>query len=162
MYKDMFNESNVIILLQGSSGVTKTTLAKKIKLHAELKGLTTIICSADDCFINNSNNIYKFNRVLLQDAHNFCKNKFNKAIDNNINWIIVDNTNVDLKSIRPYYNPDNGYKYKVVRPNVNWYFDADECFKKNTHNVPLETIERMINSIRKFSLEEVRADILWI
>lgn len=158
----MFNERNVIAILNGSSGVGKSTLAKKIVTVAESRGLTSIICSADDYFINYKSGEYIFDKNKLFSAHRKCLDKFDAAISVNINWIIVDNTNVDLKSIKPYYKPNSRYNHKIVRPNVDWYFNAEECFKKNTHNVPLETIKRMIDSIKKFSLEDVRADICWI
>lgn len=157
----MFNELNVVALMSGPPGSTKSTLAKKIYNHAKDSGLSSIICSADDYFIN-SNGQYVFDKTKLNQAHMSCQAKFDKAVLDSINWIIIDNTNVDIKSISHYYNQNNGYKYKIVRPNVDWYFDAEECFKKNTHNVPLETIQRMIKNIKKFSLEEMRMDIAWI
>lgn len=158
----MFSELSVIALLQSPAGGGKSTLAKKIKAVAELNSLSCEICSADNYFINPDTKKYEFDANKLYMAHSYCKYTFEQAVQNFTNWIIVDNTNTDLKSIRHYYDPNNGYNYKIVRPNTPWYFDAEECFKKNTHNVPLETIERMINSIKKFSLEDVKADILWI
>lgn len=156
----MFSELSVIALLQGCPGSAKSTLAKKIKAVAELNSLSCEICSADNYFMKDGK--YEFDSSKLYLAHSYCKYTFEEAVKNGVNWIIVDNTNTDLKSIKHYYTPNNGYKYTIVRPNTPWYFDAEECFKKNTHNVPLETIERMINSIKKFSLEDVKADILWI
>lgn len=158
----MFNELNVVAIMNGAPGSTKSTLSKKICDYANTVGLKSIICSADDYFINPFTKVYEFDRSQLSKANLSCKIKFDIAINDKINWIIVDNTNVDIKSIKPYYNPDNGYKYKIVRPNTDWYFNAEECFKKNTHNVPLETIQRMIESIKKFSLEDMKADIIWI
>jgi tRNA uridine 5-carbamoylmethylation protein Kti12 len=157
----MFSELSVIAILQGCPGSSKSTLAKNIVRYANECRLSSVICSADDYFINPVTNTYEFDKNKLHNAHRYCKSKFDKAVNENINWIIVDNTNVNLSSIKVYLDIV-GYKYKIVRPNTDWYFDAEECFKKNTHNVPLETIQRMIDSIKKFSLEEMRADIVWI
>lgn len=158
----MFNQNYVIAILQGASGSAKSTISGGIATIAKARDLSYIICSADDYFIEPITKEYKFDRTKLGEAHKSCQSSFNNAVKCKINWIIIDNTNVDLKSIKSYYNPDNGYRYKIVRPNSKWYFNAEECFKKNTHNVPLETIQRMIDSIKKFSLEEMRADIVWI
>jgi predicted kinase len=151
-----------VILMQGCPGSAKSTLAGKIKEYVDsyFNDDVTAICSADGYFMVGDK--YVFNRDKLAAAHLYCKSAFYQSVMNRCPLIIVDNTNVDLKSIRNYYDPDNGYRYAIVRPNTPWYFDAEECFKKNTHNVPLDTIERMINSIKKFSLEDVKADILWI
>ena len=166
-FRELYRNNRIVILMQSAPGAGKSTLANEIKSHFDdMWGCdpvyNSIICSADDYFISPYTKQYKFDSAQLYNAHSYCKSVFQKAVEQKYSVIIIDNTNVDLKAIRNYYDVNNGYKYLIVRPNTPWYFDAEECFKKNTHNVPLETIERMINSIKKFSLEEVKADILWI
>ena len=148
--------------MSGPPGATKSTKAKEIKAYADMYGIASTICSADDYFTDPITQEYKFDRTKLSEAHKSCQSKFNLSVSSTYNWIIVDNTNVDIKSIKPYYDQNNGYKYKIVRPNVDWYFNAEECFKKNTRNVPLETIQRMVDSIKRFSLEDMRMDICWM
>ena len=160
---DVFGKWNdTIVYMQSAPGAGKSTLVEKLIDKAEDNNVSWEVCSADNYWIDKVTQEYKFDITQLHKAHEYCKNQFIKALNIRTQLIIIDNTNVDLKAIRNYYDETIGYQYKIVRPNTPWYFDAEECFKKNTHNVPLETIQRMINSIKKFSLENVKADIIWI
>jgi hypothetical protein len=35
-------------------------------------------------------------------------------------------------------------EWEILEPQTKWRNDAQQCFEKNTHGVPLTTIERML------------------
>ena len=66
--------------------------------------------------------------------------------------IVVDNTNVRLWEMQPYVESAIRNRYQVVfaYPDTPWANDPHECFRKNQHGVPLETIVRMHDSWEDF------------
>jgi predicted kinase len=63
--------------------------------------------------------------------------------------LVVDNTNLDLQSVKPYVDAaiSHGYKVELVEPDTEWRYDIGECFKHNTHKVPRDTITKMLNKL---------------
>ena len=70
-----------------------------------------------------------------------------KSMDKGITPVIIDNTNIKPSDVKPYveYGLKNGYTIKVEDIGSN-NLDTEALFKRNTHGVPLETINRMIQS----------------
>lgn len=80
----------------------------------------------------------------LGEAHNFCKQKFISLIKNGADKIAVANTNVREADVKYYQKiaEENGYLFfSVVLEN------RKEC-GDNGHNVPLETILSMENTLK--------------
>ncbi len=76
-----------IIILRGVSGSGKSTLAEKL-----VKNRNGVICCADDYFIHNG--IYQFDITKLDDAHRYCRKKFDDALKNpEVEIVVVANTN---------------------------------------------------------------------
>ena len=107
-------------------------------------------------------------------AHNF--QEFQYAVDLGISPVIVDNTNITSREFANYaqYAHKAGYKIKIEEPDSPWWnehrpFLADKkldpkklddfakiLFKKNTHGVPLEVIQRSIQRWQdKIDLDEL-------
>lgn len=63
--------------------------------------------------------------------------------------VIVDNTNVKPADYKAYLDAakDKGYKVYFVEPDTDWAMDINECFIKNTHGVPLASLERMRDAL---------------
>lgn len=124
-----------LTLMHGVPGSGKSYLAKQKK---------AVICSADHFFEQDGE--YKFDAKKLGQAHQACKDKALEAIRNNEN-IVIDNTNLTYKECKPYIDMahKHGYTCVIEEPNTTWKNNAEECFKRNTHNVPLEKIQQMIN-----------------
>ena len=100
-------EIGTVVILRGLQGSGKSHMARHFagnpqaiadatlfKSDGELIGdkKNSMICSADDYFENKGCE-YSFNPSELADAHMHCRIKFIEAIDNNVETIIVDNTN---------------------------------------------------------------------
>jgi predicted kinase len=91
-------------------------------------------------------NHYDFHLDRLVYSHAWCRHKFEKALVEGVNAVVVDNTNVSATECRPYVEMALKYGYAVefLEPTTPWAFDIDQLFVKNTHNVPREALERML------------------
>ena len=137
--------------MRGLQGSGKSTLAKKIAS----KSLDSVVCSADDYFCKNGE--YVFDPNQLRDAHKYCFDKFKTALEQEIPIVVIDNTNIKWKHVRTYIECIWGYhhnfpgyykqyKIKIVEPKTWWKFNPYQLYKRNTHGVPIETIERNIKN----------------
>lgn len=139
-YKES-QQNKIFYIMRGCAGSGKSTLAK------QLAGNTGEIFASDDFFMEDGK--YNFNASKLGTAHQWNYNRIRNAIDRGVSPVIADNTNVthfDLKSLKPLveYAIKNGYAPRIEETKTPWAFDADELFKRNTHGVPLETIQKKI------------------
>jgi NEDD4-binding protein 2 len=143
-----------LIIIRGISGSGKSFLAKSI---AE-KYSCYIILSTDDFFIKN--NEYKFDHNYLGAAHNWNYARCCKAVFDGIENIIIDNTNTQFWEFEKYckIGLQNNYEIEVVEPDTPWKYDVEELTKRNTHGVPKETIQKMLD--RMESTDIIMAAIL--
>ena len=142
----------IVYIMRGVSGSGKSTKAKKIQANHLLENNVKVeICSADDYFMKDGT--YNFNPSKLKHAHAWCRDKFQNAIDSGVDYVIVDNTNTTFWEMRFYvfYAFALEYKICIVEPNTQWAFNAKELTEKNTHGVPLESIERMLERYQNYN-----------
>jgi hypothetical protein len=89
---------------------------------------------------------YDFNVTRLKEAHRWTFNLFMGIVNNidDVTDVIIDNTNLSLADCRKYLDnwPKDG-KIELVESDAEWRYDVEECFKRNTHGVPLERIQEM-------------------
>lgn len=134
-----------VIVVRGISGSGKSFLANKIlkEFKEDNPDKISAIYSTDDYFIHDGE--YKFNGRQLTQAHDWNRNRFQRAIDNKYDLVIVDNTNTQFWEITNYaeYALNHNYVVEVVEPQTEWAFDVDRLVDKNTHGVPREAIQRM-------------------
>jgi len=130
-----------VVILIGAPGCGKSTACKNYLLYKP----DSVVVSADDYFVNPETGHYTFDRSRLHAAHLTCQNKFAVALENGVEQIIVDNTNIIAKHRQVYIDLAQKHGYTVWIHCIE--ADAETCFKRNVHGVPLETIERMISMI---------------
>lgn len=132
---------NVYILI-GVPGSGKSTLAKRIA-----KDQDAVICSADDYFMLGGT--YRFDASKLGNAHQSCKAKAQDALMAGKD-IVIDNTNTRKSEIQPYVDMAEKYGAKVcyIQPSTAWRYDAEECCRRGTHNVPLKKTQEMLDRIK--------------
>ena len=137
-YKTSQDNQKTLVLMRGAPGSGKSFLAKQLSEGGQ-------IFSTDDFWEINGQ--YQFNPSLLGHAHSWNLKRAIEAMQKGITPIIIDNTNVTARDMRPYAEAAIKYNYKVEmkEPNTPWKFDVDELVKRNTHNVPRASIERMIS-----------------
>lgn len=130
---------NRVYILRSLPGGGKSFLANN--LRQQYGG---IILSTDSYFLR-PDNTYDFNPKLIEVAHAWNQQRFREEIDKRTNVIIVDNTNIEFWEVKVYveYAIKHGYIIEVLEPDTEWKYDIEECFKRNSHGVPLETIGKM-------------------
>lgn len=150
---------NKLILTHGLPSSGKSTLAHKLKQEAESKGLRAVVLETDDFFMVDGK--YCFDYSQLQAAHAWNFNRCSAAFKENINLIVVANTNLTWREIRPYASAAQLFNYdvEIVEPDTPWKDDVAQLFEKNktTHAVPMEAYERMVQ--KKQSVEYLREKI---
>lgn len=131
-------------ILIGAPGSGKSTLARSLR---------GIVLSTDDIFCAKSNagyTEYLWSPDGLAIAHKLNQIKTREACRRQRD-VIIDNTNANAWERQPYLDiaKEFGYTVVLLEPNTPWKYNAEECAKKTTHGVPLETIQRKIQEIRK-------------
>jgi predicted kinase len=146
-----------LIILRGLPGSGKSTLARELSITHFDSQLPPgervvrggegfgIICSADD-FMVDKDGKYQFNPKLLGGCHQACYDKVKEAMLNNRKLIIVDNTHSMKWEYRKYleYANTNGYEVEVRTVGVVSAEIVSEYEARNIHNVPAQTIIKMI------------------
>lgn len=151
----MFCMEKEFIIMRGPASAGKSYLANK------LAGDTGSVFSADDYHINPENEKYEWEAENARYAHQWNHNRVKDAISQDLSPVIIDNTHTrkwELKGLKPLIQKakEQGYSVRIEEPNSNWYywdtaFDPESLYKrsKETHNVPLKTIQKMVKNYDK-------------
>lgn len=134
----------MIFLLRGISGSGKSTLAKKLQDQLYGSNYPPTIVSADSYFMQDDT--YNFDSTRLNVAHTVCQEKCRAGCcHGDDNHVIVDNSNTTWKEILPYLKiaKNSGVWAVELYPDTPWATNVEECFLRNTHGVPRETIQKM-------------------
>lgn len=102
-----------------------------------------VIVEADKFFEKDGE--YKFDPTKLKDAHQWCRDTVEQHMKNNIKYqfypeIVVSNTFTQEWEMQPYIDLANKYGYKIFSLIVE-----NRHGNKSVHNVPDETIQKMID-----------------
>jgi predicted kinase len=125
-----------IIILKGISGSGKSTVAE---LFSEPK----TICCADDYYVGNDG-VYRFNGEEIGKAHQACKDKFLRHIDDPvITNIIISNTNTKPSDYQFYIDEAEKRGISVIHLVVEKRHDND-----NLHGTPDHVIQRQYNNLK--------------
>lgn len=127
-----------VIIMQGVPGSGKITWAQSVE------GANVTIVSADHFFENPITGEYRFNPAKLGDAHASCMRDFLSTLMDPHGLddiVIVDNTNIMIDQMSPYYLVARAYgvPVEIVRVKCDPAIAAD----RNSHGVPRETVLRM-------------------
>ena len=124
--------NKVLFIVRGLPGSGKSTLAKSLgSVHFE----------ADMYFMEG--NEYKFDITKIKKAHEWCQNQVEISMKNgNIgdSRIVVSNTFTQEWEMKPYVELAEKYGYTVFTIIVE-----NRHGGVNTHNVPEETLNAMLN-----------------
>jgi len=131
-------EDKVLYIMRGISGSGKSTLAREL-------GKGGVILSTDDFFMINGE--YQFDRDFVSEAHFWNQNRAIQAMDKGVSPIVIDNTNVEAWEPKFYVEEamKRGYRVEIKESQTPWRFDANELARRNTHGVPLDVIQGMID-----------------
>lgn len=120
--------------LQGSGKSTTAEILKKC-YGGEI--------ASTDYFWQTKTKSYDFWPKFLQEAHMWCQGTVAKMMVNDVDTIIIDNTNILLEHMEPYIKlaQKGGYEVKMIMPKTEWAKNPEQCFKRCQHNVPLSVIQ---------------------
>lgn len=134
-----------LFILRGLPGSGKSDIAKKLVGNG-------IIHSTDRYLIKNGK--YEFDRDNIAKYHYYNLMSSIRSMKRGISPIIIDNTNVTASSCINYVEQGKTYGYEIVviEPDSPWAFDVEELVKRNSHDVPRDTI---IDMIQKYETLDV-------
>jgi len=136
-----------VIIMRGIPGSGKSTKAREIAATAITANYSAVICSTDDYFIDKVDGLYKFDRTKLFINHQKNFHAFIGLIHQKVDVIIVDNTNINKSDFSHYEKVATLNGYDVEHIVVNPEISAEDAHARCIHQVPLETIARMRNSL---------------
>jgi predicted kinase len=138
-----------LILMQGVPGSGKSTLAKKIRDAYDGDGKAIIFSTDDYFYLASKGKEYQFDFRKLGEAHSWNHGRCDAAMSLEVDLVIIDNTNIKRRDVMGYVEMARkyGYTIEVVRSKTDWAYSPEECFKKNSHGVPLDVIERMLRQM---------------
>lgn len=84
---------------------------------------------------------YKFDASKIEEAHNACLRKFVSSLQNSAAPIVVDNTNLTVEELAPYYCLARAFGYEVEI--VRCWTSVNEAVQQNVHGVTKQTLEFM-------------------
>lgn len=149
-----------VYVMRGIPGSGKSTMARAIQqaFAKPTKDGTpdSVIVSADEYFTRRDPVTgqvvgYYFDQHLQGEAHSFCLRNYLAAVTNSIECIIVDNTNSRLTEAAPYMSLGSAYGYTTILFTVNC--PVEVALKRNVHDVPVEVIHAMQESIESSPAE---------
>jgi len=117
-----------------------------------------VIYSTDDFFMHHG--VYQFDHSKLKDAHFWNQKRTWIALMKGAPSVIVDNTNIRAKQIKPYVEIgiEHMYNITLVEPNTRHRWDVDKLFEKVNRTIPKKVILRMKDSYEHdLTLEKILA-----
>jgi predicted kinase len=140
-----------VIIMCGVPGSGKSYLAKQLAEQHRHQISDYVATVSADHYWERPDGIYDWNFKYIANAHKWCQTKFGWYVAEGYDLVIVDNTNLSAKERKPYIDMAKaaGYEISLRESETEWRYNADECFKRNTHGVPLDTINTMLAKLAK-------------
>ncbi len=145
----------VFYVPRGLPGSGKSHRVRRlIATHRDV-GHDVYVFSNDD-YMYESPGLYRWTPKKARDAVAWNLDRFEAAIANDADVLILDNTNLSPRVCRPFVllAHDAGYSVVFLEPNTPWAWDIDELFKRNEHGVPRKSLEAMLLAYQPISLED--------
>ncbi|KAH8371196.1 hypothetical protein KR093_006473, partial [Drosophila rubida] len=154
--KKVQSGQRIMIIMRGAPGSGKSTLAKSLIQQSGLLEQHTVqdfVYSSDDYFIRQRG--YQFNPNSLPDAHEWNQQRVAQKTAAGWSPVIVDNTNMMIWNMQPYVQlaVKHGYLLELLEPQTSWCKSASKLAQKNVHQVPKESIQRMLERYEKANVE---------
>ena len=132
------DKNTKIIFMNGLAGSGKSYLADKISKHIKSLKLTCKTLSKDDFRYVDGN--YIFNREYEKIVEEKYFNKLYELLNDNLNYIILDNTHIGNDFVEKTLEKIKGYKTFMLC--IEPFENLDKHIEQNTH-IRLEDIDRI-------------------
>lgn len=146
--------TKLLVIMRGLPGSGKSSLARLIlKSCYPNKNFNLSLLSTDDYFLKGKNT-YVYDVTKLQYAHAWNQSRAAVALQQGLNPVVIDNTNLEYWEMQPYIllGKNMGYTIEILEPFTSWAFKVNELAKRNTHGVPKEKIKSMLTRYDKSML----------
>ena len=128
-----------MILLQGSVGVGKSTIARELDKDPDVS-----VVSIDNYFEKDGK--YHYQSENLPEAHSYCLSIIRDLLVTTDSIIVVDNCNKNNEDVRQYLDLVD-HKAVVIHIKVKDQNEAIKCGKRSTHKVPQSSIIKTFRGI---------------
>lgn len=143
-------------IMMGPSGAGKSTFIREFAKNNPDKIIG--VCSADLYFLDREGK-YMFDASELGEAHSASVRTFVDLCQSiGYDEVFVDNTNLSLEEIAPYYALAKAYGHSVRVVQV--YAPVETCIARNVHGVPEATVRKMHARFTKF-LDQGHLPVYW-
>ena len=132
------DKNTKIIFMNGLAGSGKSYLADKLSKHIKSLKLTCKTLSKDDFRYVDGN--YIFNREYEKIVEEKYFNKLYELLNDNLNYIILDNTHIGNDFVEKTLEKIKGYKTFMLC--IEPFENLDKHIEQNTH-IRLEDIDRI-------------------
>jgi predicted kinase len=127
-------------VLRGVSGSGKTTFIKKLPKNS-------VVHSTDSFFYKGKKYRFDFSKLGIYHQKNL--NNFIRSLKENKINVIIDNTNLVFKHVKPYIKEAKKRGYKVILVDFKpkgreWHY------KRNVHNVSKKVLTTQIKNYKKY------------
>ena len=140
-------------ILCGIPGSGKSTLARAMVRELDKKNEATKFAKKSHAIFSANSYMevpgqgYVYDQNKLPFAHGECLKEFVRALQRETNLIVVDNTNLTVEEIAPYYALADAYGCEVRVTFLKCDFQTAKS--RNIHNVPSQKLDMMEAKLRK-------------
>jgi len=132
---------SVVVINRGVPGSGKSTFTDILSKTVGQYGKSISIHSTDDKFMVTGQ--YYFNPEKISSYHRQNQREFHESLSNGTDFVVVNNTNTSYKEYKQYLK--SAEEFNAIVTSVVFIPDSlDAHASRNTHNVPIEVIEKMI------------------
>lgn len=139
-----------LYIVRGLPGSGKSTLAKTLISEGRNRKERCSHFEADMFFLYEG--LYTFQPELIKNAHSWCyENVVKSLLVHKDNFVVVSNTFTQVWEYERYLQlcKEHSIEWEILYPTTPWAWDVEECFNRNTHNVPKNIIQKMKDRFEK-------------